>query len=353
MDFLESLSDHRSDIVKLLNSLYDGVYIVDPDRVILFWNKAAEQMTGFKAEDVIGKPCRDNVLNHLGEDGTLLCYTDCPLKKAMDCAGSGSAKVYPQRVDGSRFPVQTNVSSILDEKGKAIAGIEVFRDISLQEDYRIMQEKFTAMIRKYVSSITFNEVRERASGSMDGSAPRIIDLTVMYLDVVNFTGFSERNPNAEVVIMLNELFGICDVITRECFGDIDKFIGDAVMAVFADANDAVRSAMGILNKGLPEMNRVRTGMGQEPISIRIGINSGMVLQGEIGTMDRKDLTVIGDAVNVAARVEKASLPNRLAISATTYSRLRQDISGSFRFYKEVELRGKTEGIGLYLLEEAR
>ncbi len=351
MTFLESLQDANSDLVNLLNSLYDGVYIVDPERVILFWNHAAEQMTGHKATAVVGKPCRDNVLNHLGEDGALLCYTDCPMQKALDCAGSGSAKVYPQRADGSRFPVQTNISTVLDEDGKVVAGIEVFRDISLQEEYRIMQEKFTSLIRKYVSSITFKEVRDRAKSNAEVSEPRIVDLSVMYLDVVGFTGFSERNPDGEVVTMLNELFGICDVITRECYGDIDKFIGDAVMAVFADANDAVRSAMGILHKGLPEMNRVRVSLGQEPIAIRIGINSGMVIQGEIGTRDRKDLTVIGDAVNSAARVEKASLPNRLMISAATFSRLRQDISASFRFHKEVELRGKSEGIGLYLLEQ--
>jgi len=351
MSILDDLKDNNSDTVKLLNSLYDSVYIVDPDRVILFWNSAAERLTGFKAADVVGKPCRDNVLNHLDENGVLLCYTDCPLKKAIDCGGSGSAKVYPQRADGCRFPVETNISTVKDDSGKVVAGIEIFRDISLQEDYRIMQEKFNALIRKYVSSTTFSEVRDLAQGKKGGYSSRVADLTVMYLDVVGFTGFSERNPDSEVVVMLNELFGICDVITRECFGDIDKFIGDAVMAVFPDANDAVRSALRILTKGLPEMNKVRAGLGQETISIRIGINSGLVLQGEIGTMDRRDLTVIGDTVNVAARVEKASLPNRLMISSATYSRLRSELSEQFHFHGEVELRGKSEGIGLYLLEQ--
>lgn len=350
MSILDDLKDYGSETIKLLNSLYDGVYIVDTDRVILFWNTAAENMTGSKADNVIGKPCRDNVLNHLDENGVLLCYTDCPLKKAIDCAGSGSAKVYPQRADGSRFPVETNVSTIKDENGVVVAGIEVFRDISLQEDYRIMQEKFNGLIRKYVSSTTFSEVREIAKGKAGSTAARLADLSVMYLDVVGFTGFSERNPDSDVVLMLNELFGICDVITRECFGDIDKFIGDAVMAVFPDANDAVRSAVRILENGLPEMNKVRAELGQESISIRIGINSGIVLQGEIGTTDRKDLTVIGDAVNVAARVEKASLPNRLMISSATYSRLHSDLSERFRFHGEVELRGKSEGIGLYLMD---
>lgn len=152
-----------------------------------------------------------------------------------------------------------------------------------------------------------------------GSQPRVLDLSVLFLDIVNFTSFSETNsPEAEVAI-LNDLFGIYEVITKEFYGDIDKFIGDAVMAVYADANDAVSSALKIINTGLPEMNRIRLENNESSINVRIGINSGHVLQGDSGTTDRKDLTVIGDTVNIAARLEKSALPNRLLISEATFA----------------------------------
>lgn len=168
---------------------------------------------------------------------------------------------------------------------------------------------------------------------------------------MNFTGFSENKAPEEVVRLLNNLFGICDVITREGFGDIDKFIRDAIMAVFNDANDAVRSAMRILDTGIPGLNQVRHARNKAPIAIRIGINSGLVLQGDVGTVDRKDLTVIGDSVNIAARIEKASLPNRLMISEATYARLDEELSQKFTFHQEHELRGKAQPIKLFILDE--
>ncbi|MDY0150862.1 MAG: adenylate/guanylate cyclase domain-containing protein [Candidatus Cloacimonas sp.] len=351
MQFLEDLKNPQSALVLMLDSLYDAIYVVDPKRMILFWNKAAEAMTGYSAEEVLGKSCKDDILNHIDENGVLLCRSACPIVKVLRSGGSTSAKVYPKTKGGKRFPVETHISAVHDETGKIVASIEVFRDITLQEDYRIMQEKFNGLIRKYVSTTTYSDIQSRIQSGAQHSVSQILDITVLYLDMVNFTGFSEKNSPDAVVQLLNDIFGICDVITRECFGDIDKFIGDAIMAVFNDANDAVRSAMRILNMGILELNEVRKEEGLSPIAIRIGINSGLVLQGDVGTIDRKDLTVIGDTVNIAARIEKASLPNRLLISEATTARLNKDLYANFSYYNELELKGKTEPIKLYILDQ--
>lgn len=351
MQFLEDLKNPDSELVRTLNSLYDGVYVVNPKRVILFWNKAAEEMTGYSAQEVMGKSCKDDILNHIDENGILLCHSACPIIKSIQCKCSTAAKVYPKSKSGRRFPVETHVSIIQNEEGEVIAAIEVFRDITHQEEHRIMQEKFNSLIRKYVSITTYSDIQSRIQDNVQTNVPRELDLSILYLDVVNFTGFSEHKEPEEVVRLLNDLFGICDVITRECYGDIDKFIGDAIMAVFHDANDAVRSAMRILDTGIPELNRVRLEDGKAPIAIRIGINSGLVLQGDVGTIDRKDLTVIGDAVNTAARIEKSSLPNRLMISEASYARLDPEISQKFSFHQDYELRGKAEPIKLFILDK--
>lgn len=351
MQFLNDLQDPNSELVRTLNSLYDGVYVVDTHRVVMFWNKAAEAMTGYSAEEVVGKSCKDDILNHIDENGVLMCRSVCPILKAIACGGKSSAKVYPKSKTGKRFPVETHVSTIKDEQGVVLAAIEVFRDITYQEEYRIMQEKFNGLIRKYVSTATYSDIQQRIQGHEDNGQTRLLDLSVMYMDVVNFTGFAEKNSPEATVRLLNDLFGICDVITRECFGDIDKFIGDAIMAVFTDANDAVRSARKILELGIPELNRLRCENGEEPVQIRIGVNSGLVLQGDVGTLDRKDLTVIGDTVNTAARIEKSSLPNRLMISEATVARLNRDEAVLFGYHHEVALKGKSEALKLYILEK--
>jgi class 3 adenylate cyclase len=122
------------------------------------------------------------------------------------------------------------------------------------------------------------------------------------------------------------------------------------MAIFNDANDAVRASVKILQEALPQMNQSRQQRGLQEISVRIGINSGLVMQGEVGTLDRRDLTVIGDAVNIAARVEKSSLPNRLMISEASYARLKADLRPKFEFHHEEQLRGKNASVRLYLLQ---
>lgn len=348
MKILEALRNPNSQLCVMLDSLYDGVYIVDPNRTILYWNKAAEELTGYSAEEVLGKSCRDDILNHIDENGILLCRGACPLLKAMNCRGKTSAKVYPKHKHGTRFPVETHVSTLLEEDGTLVGAVEVFRDISHQEDYRILQEKFNNMLRKYVSDATYSGIEDVLRSNLNSFDTRQVDMSVLYLDVVSFTTYSESNPATEVVKMLNNLFGICEVVIRENYGDIDKFIGDAVMAVFHDAGDAVRAAIKILETALPQMNEQREQNGEPQIQVRIGINSGLLLQGDVGTEQRRDLTVIGDTVNVAARVEKAAVPGCLMISEACKARLAPALAERFEYHHSELLKGKTEEIKLYI-----
>jgi len=348
MDILDQLTEQESVLRLLLDNMYDCVYIVDIDRRIIYWNRSSEELTGYTRDEVMGKRCSENILNHIDQNGMLLCRGACPIVKVMQSGAGDSFKVYPRKKNGTRFPVETVISPVFDHAGKIIASIEVYRDISLQEEHRILQEKFNNLIRKYVSTTTYSDVLHRIKQDDNGNVSRVLDLSVLYLDIVDFTTFSETtNPDA-VVAMLNDLFGICEVITKEFYGDIDKFIGDAMMAVFADANDAVSSALKILHTGLPEMNRIRRSTGETEINIRIGINSGKVLQGDIGTADRKDLTVIGDTVNIAARLEKSSQPNHLLISEATLSRIEPDLHAQFGWFDTLELKGKLEPINSFI-----
>jgi PAS domain S-box-containing protein len=328
------------DIKLLLNSIYDGVYIVNTEREILFWNDAAEKITGHLNADVLMHKCSDNILNHIDADGNLLCSGNCPLVECMLNDKNTEKKIFPLSKDKKRFPIQTRVGPIKDPDGNIVGAIEVFRDISEQEDLRILQEKFNDLIRKYVSKTTYQEIVNQAKMGTPARA-QLRDLTILYIDVAAFTSFAEKNSLEETAIMLNDVFGVCEVITKKYHGDIDKFIGDAIMATFVDANDAVDAAFDIF-KHLEIVNEERTKSGREAIGLHMGINSGNVIQAELGTPERKDITIVGDAVNIAARIEEMSEPGSVYISESTFSRLKN--SDDFAFYKKLAVKGRKEPI---------
>ena len=331
-------------LVEMLDTIFDGVYIVDRQRRILFWNHGAEEITEFPAAEVTGRRCADNILNHIDEDGRPLCRQGCPLTESLRTGIHVRRKVFPRMKSGIRLPVLTHVAPIHDAAAKIIGAIEVFRDIRQEEEFRLLQEKFNSLIHRYVSTTTFDEVMARAQADGRATSQRR-DLTVLFLDVVGFTGFTESHASEQVIGMLNDVFGVCEAVITECHGDIDKFIGDAVMAVFVDPNDAVRAAERILGQALPHLNAAGAAEGREPIAVRIGMSSGNVIQGDIGTVDRRDLTVIGDVVNIAARIQAATPPNSIAASEATVSRLRTPTV--FRPAGKVPVRGKRHLVPLY------
>ena len=144
--------------------------------------------------------------------------------------------------------------------------------------------------------------------------------------------------------MLNDVFGLCEVITKRCHGDIDKFIGDAIMATFVDANDAVLAAEIILLE-LATFNKEREIHAKEKISLHIGISSGLVIRAEIGTSERKDLTVLGDTVNIASHIQKASQSDTIFMSESSFLRLKY--SDNYTFHDKLIVKGRSEPVSVY------
>ena len=118
---------------KIVDCLSDGVYVCDRERRIVYWSKAAEQITGWKPEDVLGRACLEDILNHVDKDGHRLCGQEyCPLHRSMI---TGEATRVPVIVwalckDGSRVPTQVTTAPIFNEAGDVIGGVETFRDVS-------------------------------------------------------------------------------------------------------------------------------------------------------------------------------------------------------------------------------
>jgi len=111
---------------ELLENLYDGVYFVDTERKITYWNKGAERISGYSQEQVLGSYCHNNLLQHVTENGVELCHNGCPLKATIEDGHQRESEIYLRHADGFRVPVLVRTSPIRDEKGKIIGAVEVF-----------------------------------------------------------------------------------------------------------------------------------------------------------------------------------------------------------------------------------
>ena len=114
----------------LLDNLYDGVYFVNPDRTIVYWNEAAERMTGFVKSELINKHCYDNFLMHVDDKGANLCLRNCPLEKALLEGVTVEGEVYYHHKEGHRLPALVRVSPIRDAGGTIVGAVEIFSDNS-------------------------------------------------------------------------------------------------------------------------------------------------------------------------------------------------------------------------------
>lgn len=112
---------------QMLENLYEGVYFVDADRTITFWNKGAERISGYKSTEILGKRCFDNILNHVDDAGCQLCHQGCPLQKTIDDGAMREAPVYLHHKDGHRVAVSIRAIPLI-VGGKIIGAVEVFSD---------------------------------------------------------------------------------------------------------------------------------------------------------------------------------------------------------------------------------
>lgn len=118
---------------QLCDNLFDGVYFVDEERRVTYWNGGAEALTGFTKSEAVGRHCFDNFLNHVDERGSRLCHNGCPLSASLRDGKRRECEVYLQHKSGHRVPISVRVSPVVDDWGTIIGAVEVFSDISTQK----------------------------------------------------------------------------------------------------------------------------------------------------------------------------------------------------------------------------
>ncbi|MCZ7680869.1 MAG: adenylate/guanylate cyclase domain-containing protein [Sandaracinaceae bacterium] len=194
------------------------------------------------------------------------------------------------------------------------------------------------------------------------TSPRSADATVVVTDLRRFTALSERLAPAEVLAFLNEVQGALAAAVRARGGTVDKFMGDGMLAVFGvpeplashalQALLAVEDMLGVIDR----INERRVARGEAPVGIGIGVHSGPVVAGCLGSGQRLEFTVIGDVVNAASRLEALTkeLGVMVLVSAEVVERAAPGgVAGALEPKGQVELRGRSEPLAVFTLAAAR
>jgi adenylate cyclase len=211
------------------------------------------------------------------------------------------------------------------------------------------EKRMKSTMSRYIDPNIADQLMSDGSDIMGGQETIA---TVLFSDVRSFTTITEALGAQGTVTLLNEYFDIMVEAINEQGGMVDKFIGDAIMAGFGipfphedDEDRGVRAGINMI-KRLWEWNKQREKEGKMPIDMGLGLNTDKLLSGNIGSSKRMDYTMIGDGVNLAARLESAckSYAARILISDFTYQKLKGTYQ--IRYIDDVIVKGKTEAVGV-------
>jgi class 3 adenylate cyclase len=219
----------------------------------------------------------------------------------------------------------------------------------------VYEEREKQGITRLFGTFVSPEVSERLVREKSATLGECKTVVVLFSDIRAFTTLSEKLTPEALVEQLNEYFDrMVTAITRHG-GTVDKFIGDAVMAVFGgvieldDPNASALDAALEMRNALASLNQIRTSRGQAPIENGIGMHRGEVMQGTIGSAHRKEFTVIGDAVNTASRLEGITKEHGypIIVSEQFYQALPEARRALCERVGEVHLKGKTQEVAVY------
>ncbi|HEY9611608.1 adenylate/guanylate cyclase domain-containing protein, partial [Allocoleopsis sp.] len=259
------------------------------------------------------------------------------------------------------IPIEAWGTPIFDDKGNVAYAIVAFQDITERQRAEAERTKFTAELfrlneafsrfvpRQFLQFLEKDSIVDVQLGDQIQK-----EMSVLFSDIRDFTTLSERMTPEDTFKFINAYLSRMEPAIIAHHGFIDKYIGDAIMALFSrSADDAVQAGITMLNR-LSEYNCHRANSGYVPIQIGIGINTGSLMLGTVGGQNRMDSTVISDAVNLASRLEglTKNYGASLLISHYTFCQLKDVNQYAFRVIDRVQVKGKSAAVSVYEMFDA-
>jgi diguanylate cyclase (GGDEF)-like protein/PAS domain S-box-containing protein len=267
---------------RLLDSLHDGVYFVDNERRILYWNKGAELLSGYTAEETVGRLCAENLLEHVDSKGCALCMGGCPLSEAITDGRTHESDIFLRHKQGHRVAVSVRVSPITDAEGKIAGAVEIFSDLSVKKSFerRVIELENLAFLdaltgvhnRRYIElkvAQTIQEVEQfgRRSG-------------VLLFDVDNFKNVNDRYGHQ---VGDQVLMAICNTLNKnQRLGDmLGRWGGEEFLLIVRDVNPATLAACAERCRALVASTFVILEDGGQ-VNITASVGATMLRNGDTG-----------------------------------------------------------------------
>ena len=282
----------------------------------------------------------------VGEHYSYLFSKDQNLCKAIESAEieleSFAELNVPLMSKSKNTIVNFSVAPLTDQKGAHLGAVVAIEDIT-------EQSKIKNTFKRYVSKSVVDQLLDDDQKLNLGGEER--DVTVLFSDIRGFTAMSEKMKPKEVVSTLNSYFSEMIDIIFKFDGTLDKIVGDELMVVFGapiardnDAERAVQTAIGMV-ESLKKFNDKRVKKGKVPINAGIGINKGKVISGNIGSKDQMDYTVIGDTVNLGARLCSFAGPLKIIVSKS----VKDEIGDNYKTRKlePIKVKGKRKPVEIF------
>lgn len=334
------ISEQRVRAIML--SANDAIISIDEKGIVTMWNPAAEAMFGYKEDEMIGEPLTAIIPERFREGH----------EAGLERVAAGgehhvigtTAELAGLHRDGREFPIELSLATWTVDGRHLFSGI--IRDITerktaehaLHLANKSLNEKngqleaLSVKLAKYLSRQVYDSIFEGRTDVQVKSYRK--ELTVFFSDIEGFTDLTDRLEAEVLSNLLNTYLSEMSRIADECGETIDKFIGDGVMIFFGDpetrgrkedALACVRMAIRMRERARELRNTWSDVIGPQPLHIRLGINTGYCTVGNFGSEDRLDYTIVGGAVNVAARLEETAGPDQIQISHTTYGLVKDQI----------------------------
>jgi adenylate cyclase len=320
----------------MLESMSNGVITLDEAEKIVTCNAAGQRILRVQPAQILNKPSAEFFA---GANGWVLDK----LKRVAETQAADIVVDGELTVGEEKLSTNLTVLPLLSMEKKRIGSMLMIEDIS-------NEKRLKSTMSRYMDPGIADKMLASGAEALGGQA---VLATILFSDVRSFTTITEQLGAQGTVALLNEYFTLMvDCIQRE-EGMLDKFIGDAIMAAFGipvahddDADRSVRTAIAMIRE-LWRWNHERVAEGKLPVDIGIGLNTDTVVSGNIGSKKRMDYTIIGDGVNLAARLESAckQYGSHILVSEFTYKALK----GTY-FSRELDLvvvKGKTKPVAIY------
>ena len=185
----------NGEIEQIVENLHDGLYLVDRNRTITYWNKAAEAISGFSAEEVVGKACAHNVLTHVDAEGRSLCSMGCPLAGAMSDGNPRRVDMYMHHKAGHRIPVSVRVTALAEKNGGSAGAIELFSDISHQaaNELRVKELEKLALLDRLTQLANRAYVEQEIHDRFEDMKRFGLTFGMLFIDIDHFKKFNDTH----------------------------------------------------------------------------------------------------------------------------------------------------------------